>query len=348
MGVEFGHVVEIHAVDAGDEGEGEEDSADGGEDLHDLVEALAEDGLVVFPDAGDGFAEVVGGFDGAPGVVVEVTQEGGEGGGGEAAFVVLEADGDFAEGAEEAVNEIGVGAQLVDFGEVDAGVGEGEGFVEAGDFFFEVVEGDEVVVEEGVEEGPGEVVGALEAEAAFALAEAEEDGVEDGGGGFLEAEEDALGEDEAEVLDFEAVVGGGGAAGEDFGGDEEVVAEVLEFGALVGVEDIVLDEGVDVVGIEDAADASGVVESGGADPGGAIGAFEGEALGAVEDGLFADLMVAVVEHGDGDLGDAAFADEGAGAGDGGGGAGVAPVAVAAGFGGGSHEAKGARGGAGGD
>ena len=46
MPLQLRHVLEVHAVDPRQKGEGHEDGGDDGEDLHDLVQAVADAGEI--------------------------------------------------------------------------------------------------------------------------------------------------------------------------------------------------------------------------------------------------------------------------------------------------------------
>ena len=50
--MQFRDVVEVHSVDAGDEGQGNEDRGDDRQHLHDLVHPVADAGKVEIHDAG--------------------------------------------------------------------------------------------------------------------------------------------------------------------------------------------------------------------------------------------------------------------------------------------------------
>ena len=78
--VEFGHipgagiVIEVHAVDAGDESEGDKDGGHDGEDADDFVGAHADGGDVDFGEARDGVAVGLDEIDDLDGVIVGVAE----------------------------------------------------------------------------------------------------------------------------------------------------------------------------------------------------------------------------------------------------------------------------------
>ena len=78
--VEFGHipgagiVIEVHAVDAGDESEGDKDRGHDGEDADDFVGAHADGGDVDFGEARDGVAVGLDEIDDLDGVIVGVAE----------------------------------------------------------------------------------------------------------------------------------------------------------------------------------------------------------------------------------------------------------------------------------
>ena len=167
--VEFGHDVEVHAVEAGDEGEGDEDGGDDGEDFHDLVHFVADGGEVEVEQTRNDVAE---GFDGVydlDDVFVDIAQIE-EGFGmklGE--FTAIEAADDFAQRPNGFAQVEEFTPQLVDilhgFG---GGVFENVVF-DLLDVVAEVFEDEEVVVYDGVEEGVGQVVGSHLADTAVSL-----------------------------------------------------------------------------------------------------------------------------------------------------------------------------------
>lgn len=139
--VEFGHEIKVHSVDPGEEGEREENGGDSGEDFHHFVHPLGEVGLVEFPNGGDGFAEVVGGFDGVPGVIVKIPDEGLERRSQQWAFTSLQRDGNFPHGADGPVKEIGLRPEVVNFLESDVGIIGGELVVDGPHVILQIVEG---------------------------------------------------------------------------------------------------------------------------------------------------------------------------------------------------------------
>jgi len=54
---QLGHVLEVHAIHAGDEGERHEDRGDDGQDLHDSVQLVADAGKVNADHLGQDLAE---------------------------------------------------------------------------------------------------------------------------------------------------------------------------------------------------------------------------------------------------------------------------------------------------
>src|SRR5690606_1775811 len=70
--VQLGHVVEVHAVHAHDEGERDEDGADHGEQLHHLAHAHVQPGVVGVLQVGQLVAQHGDAFGDVHGVVLQV------------------------------------------------------------------------------------------------------------------------------------------------------------------------------------------------------------------------------------------------------------------------------------
>ena len=98
--VEFGHVVEVHAVDAGNEGERDEDGGEDGEDFHHVVGFVADVGLEHVDLVGDHGVVDFDGFLGLEDEVVEVAEVGIGAAVDDGGVAVEESGGDFFEGAD--------------------------------------------------------------------------------------------------------------------------------------------------------------------------------------------------------------------------------------------------------
>ena len=72
--LEFGHVDEVHAIDAGDESQRDEDCGDDSQDFHHFVHAIADAGQINVQHTRDHIPEGFNGVDHLDGMVVHVTQ----------------------------------------------------------------------------------------------------------------------------------------------------------------------------------------------------------------------------------------------------------------------------------
>lgn len=121
--VELGHVpatglgIEIHAVDACDEGERDEDGGDDGEHLHDFVHAVAEGRHVHVVQAENRFAQVFDVVDDLGHVIVHVAQEDFDLGGDMGAFVAQQLGHTVAQRPNGFSEVEEVATQTMDFGQ---------------------------------------------------------------------------------------------------------------------------------------------------------------------------------------------------------------------------------------
>ena len=160
--------IDVHAVDAGDEREGQHDDGDDGEDAHDLVDAVAGEGIGGIGEAVDDFevlvndvAELEEVVDDVAKVLLHVRVQHGVVDG----FELLD-DGNLL--ADDAAQGDDIAAQQGDLLDDFFGVGFEECLFDGVDAFIDLVEDGEDVVDELVDEGVEGVVGA-ESEQTVAL-----------------------------------------------------------------------------------------------------------------------------------------------------------------------------------
>lgn len=134
---------------------------------------------------------------------------------------------DFAHRSDFPAEQDDIGAEVVQFVDFGAVSPVFEAFIEAFELAIEGVDEDEIVVDDGIEQGPEQVIDVHVAQPAFSLAKPLEYGGEDFGGGLTESDDHAGGDVEGEVLILD--VTGGGIEAEEAQGDEEPVVGAVEF-----------------------------------------------------------------------------------------------------------------------
>ena len=203
--MELGHVVEVHAVDAGDEGEGDEDGGKDGEYLHHVVGFVADVGLEEVDLVGDHGVVDFDGFLGLEDEVVEVAEVGVGALVDDGGVAVGETGGDFLERADVFADVGEFGFEVVEFLH-GAGLGGEDAFALVLDGGAEALEVDDVAVDEGVEEGVAEVVGTEGADAGFSLAEAFFHVVEVFAVGLLDGDEIVFADDHGDLFHVDTAV----------------------------------------------------------------------------------------------------------------------------------------------
>ena len=238
--------IDVHAVDAGDEREGQHDDGDDGEDAHDLVDAVAGESIGSIGEAVDDFEVLVGDVAELEEVVDDIAkillhmlvQDGVVDG-----FELLD-DGDLP--ADDAAEGDDIAAQEGELLDDAFGVRLEEGVFNGVDAPVDLVEDGEDVVHKLVDEGVEGVVGAA-SEQTLALV-----------GGRLAAFEGGYEGLERPVVDGDDVVWSEeeihlAGAGELVAGiperevhdEEEVVVVLVELGAFDGADDVFEVEGVE-------------------------------------------------------------------------------------------------------
>ena len=162
-----------------------------------------------------------------------------------------------------------------------------------------VVQDLEILIQYGIQQSPEKIVRTPGAQASLAVPQAGHDGVEDAGMDFLKSEQHPGSEDGGKVLQL--TMRPVFARSHEADGHKQIVIEILDLGQVVGIEDVVLDQGVNVVGLEQSADAFRVMKAGDHDPGGAVAAFKGDAFLCGERVQLADTRCIVVNDTEGDV-----------------------------------------------
>ena len=140
----------------------------------------------------------------------------------------------------------------------------------------ELLQDDKVMVDDGVEQGVGQVVGPQLADAAFVAADAVPDRVEHVARLLLEGDDEVAADDQAELVGVDLALGPVVLQHPD---DEvEHVAQVLQLGPLGGRQDVLQDQRVEAEMAADLLDDRRIVDAVDVDPGDRGGVAEGEAL----------------------------------------------------------------------
>ncbi len=162
-------------------------------------------------------------------------------------------------------------------------------------------EKDKEVVDDGVEQGIGEVVGAGFADPALGLADSLPHRLEDVTLLFLERKDEIRPHQQAHLLflDQNAILPG---RREHPQHHEQIVVEILQLGTLAGVHDVFQNQGMNAKVVADGLDNLGPVDPVDVDPGHRRTLLEGKALLHRRHLLLPEAILVVVEDGDGGSG----------------------------------------------
>ena len=152
-------MLEVHAVYAGQKGERNKDGADDGEQLNDVVHAETNLRQVQILQA---IEEIPGGvcqFNHANRVVEKIPQKNRRSGCYKGVLTASEAVDGFAHGARQFSQRDDGNAQVVDFALGSIGRAGHDLYFQIGELFFQLVQDDKVVVDDGIDERIRQVVG---------------------------------------------------------------------------------------------------------------------------------------------------------------------------------------------
>ena len=236
----LGEVLEIHAPEAHEEGQRDEDGAHHRKDAHDLVILPLLLGVVVFLQVLENHARVLDAVGRADGVVVEVAQEDVQGAREERVLVVLEHADHVLERLGEAAEAHDHALEPIDVVEVPIRRAFEDGVLELGGGVLDLLRLEEEAVDEGVEQGVEEVAGAPLAEVTLVVGDALLNGLEDGLVVLMERNDGARAGDDGDLLPAGGVFLHADAHGA--GDGQDLVAVLLELRAGGDGEDVLLRE----------------------------------------------------------------------------------------------------------
>ena len=257
--MQLGHVVEVHAVDAGNDGQRHKDDGDDGQDAHLLVHAVGLEGKVDVHHAQHHVARGVERFEKLHVVIVHVAQiDGGlafENGEIDAHGKLIE---HVAQRQERAAKADGIAFEAVDFAENVAVFIFKQGFVYGFDAVVVLFQNDEIVVHDAVEQAIGEKGGVFTEDAARVFAHLAAQLAEQPQRFLLERQHEILADNQIHLVGIQFA---GGGVVVNLRGDKQIIVIVFDFGALFAAEDVFDDQLVDAVRFQRVFEQRGVVDA---------------------------------------------------------------------------------------
>ena len=257
--MQLGHVVEVHAVDAGNDGQRHKDDGDDGQDAHLLVHAVGLEGKVDVHHAQHHVARGVERFDKLHDMVVHVAQiDGGfafENGKIAAHGKLIE---DIAQGQKRAAQADCISLESVDFTENVAVFVFKQGFVYGFDAVVVLFQDDEIVVDNAVEQAIGEEGCVFAEDTTRVFAHLTAQLTEQSQRFLLERQHEILADNQINLVGIQFA---GGGVVVNLRGDKQIIVVVFDFGALFAAEDVFDDQLVDAVRFQRVFEQRGVVDA---------------------------------------------------------------------------------------
>ena len=257
--MQLGHVVEVHAIDARDDGQRHKDDSDDGQDAHLLVHSVGLEGKVNVHHAQHHIARGVERFEKLHVVVVHVAQidggltfENGE----------IAAHGKLIEHVAQrqkcAAQADGVALEAVDFAENVTVFIFKQGFVYGFDAVVVFFQDDEIVVHDAVEQAIGEEGCVFAQNTARIFAHLAAQLAEQPQRFLLERQHKILADNQINLVGIQFA---GGGVVINLCGDKQIITVVFDFGALFAAEDVFDDQLVDAVRLQRVFEQCGVVDA---------------------------------------------------------------------------------------
>ena len=257
--MQLGHVVEVHAIDARDDGQRHKDDSDDGQDAHLLVHSVGLEGKVNVHHAQHHIARGVERFEKLHVVVVHVAQiDGGfafENGKIAAHGKLIE---HVAQGQKCAAQADGVALETVDFAENVAVFVFKQGFVYGFDAVVVFFQDDEIVVHDAVEQAIGEEGGVFAEDTARIFAHLAAQLAEQPQRFLLERQHKILADNQINLVGIQFA---GGGVVINLCGDKQIITVVFDFGALFAAEDVFDDQLVDAVRLQRVFEQRSIVDA---------------------------------------------------------------------------------------
>ena len=257
--MQLGHVVEVHAIDARDDGQRHKDDSDDGQDAHLLVHSVGLEGKVNVHHAQHHIARGVERFEKLHVVVVHVAQidggltfENGE----------IAAHGKLIEHVAQrqkcAAQADGVALEAVDFAENVTVFIFKQGFVYGFDAVVVFFQDDEIVVHDAVEQAIGEEGGVFAEDTARIFAHLAAQLAEQPQRFLLERQHKILADNQINLVGIQFA---GGGVVINLCGDKQIITVVFDFGALFAAEDVFDDQLVDAVRLQRVFEQRSIVDA---------------------------------------------------------------------------------------
>ena len=257
--MQLGHVVEVHAIDARDDGQRHKDDSDDGQDAHLLVHSVGLEGKVNVHHAQHHIARGVERFEKLHVVVVHVAQidggltfENGE----------IAAHGKLIEHVAQrqkcAAQADGVALEAVDFAENVTVFIFKQGFVYGFDAVVVFFQDDEIVVHDAVEQAIGEEGCVFAQNTARIFAHLAAQLAEQPQRFLLERQHKILADNQINLVGIQFA---GGGVVINLCGDKQIITVVFDFGALFAAEDVFDDQLVDAVRLQRVFEQRSIVDA---------------------------------------------------------------------------------------
>ena len=257
--MQLGHVVEVHAIDARDDGQRHKDDSDDGQDAHLLVHSVGLEGKVNVHHAQHHIARGVERFEKLHVVVVHVAQidggltfENGE----------IAAHGKLIEHVAQrqkcAAQADGVALEAVDFAENVTVFIFKQRFVYGFDAVVVFFQDDEIVVHDAVEQAIGEEGGVFAEDTARIFAHLAAQLAEQSQRFLLERQHEIFADNQIHLVGIQFA---GGGVVVNLRSDKQIIAVIFDFGALFAAEDVFDDQLVDTVRLQRVFEQRSVVDA---------------------------------------------------------------------------------------
>ena len=257
--MQLGHIVEVHAVNAGNDGERHKDDGDDGQDAHLLVHSVGLEGKVNVHHAQHHIARGVERFDKLHDMVVHVAQiDGGlafENGEIAAHGKLIE---HITQGQKRAAQADRIALESVDFAENVAVFIFKQGFVYGFNAVVVFFQDDEIVVHDAVEQAIGEEGGVFAEDTARIFAHLAAQLAEQPQRFLLERQHEIFADNQIHLVGMEFA---GDSVVVNLRGDKQIIAVIFDFGALFAAEDVFDDQLVDAVRLQRVFEQRGVVDA---------------------------------------------------------------------------------------
>src|SRR5450631_899428 len=234
--LQFRHMLEIHAIHADQKGQRHEDGADYGQKLHDFIDAVTDAGKVQVKHPGEEVAICFNGVDNLNGVVVDVAEIEACRWREQVAIPPLQKRDRLPERPDGLAQEDDLLLDIIDLVQGCAVRCQRQLFLKIDDPLSQVFQHAEVTVNDGVDQGIGQIIGSHTPGLALVVAEPLPDHIKDIAlQPFLEGEDMVAAQDNAELLGGKLTPSRRPQHAQD---KEQVGVVVLDLGTLDSVDNI--------------------------------------------------------------------------------------------------------------